>query len=132
MTEEKIRTLQVRLGKRTTATFKDWHDNQLNPNESCRRIVEHFIRTYGTNDIDSDEVQIAMAKDLLTSRGITPEVQTDNAHPFDQKDNKTKEQVVTPVQKTISTPESLENETTTQDENIGDVFPIGNRGKIEL
>ena len=70
MSEKKsTQTIQIRIGQRTSDSMKEWVNNQVNPNESAKRIIEHFIRIYGTADIDSDEIQILMARELLMSKG---------------------------------------------------------------
>ena len=67
--KKSTQTIQIRIGQRTSDFMKKWVNNQVNPNESAKRILEHFIRIYGTADIDSDEIQILMARELLISKG---------------------------------------------------------------
>lgn len=62
-------TVQIRIGQKTPEKFKNWADNQTNLNESAKRVIGHFIDLYGTNDIDTIEVKIKMAKDLLNVQG---------------------------------------------------------------
>ncbi|MCI0767537.1 hypothetical protein [Bacillus sp. TL12] len=47
-----------------------WIDAQENPNEATRKVLEHFISLYGTQSVDSDEVKLGMAKDLLSAKGM--------------------------------------------------------------
>ena len=58
--------IQILIGKRTYEPLKEWYQNQVNPNESARRILEHFIRIYGTEDVNSYEIQKKMAKESTT------------------------------------------------------------------
>ncbi|MBC6971853.1 hypothetical protein H9I32_05260 [Bacillus sp. Xin] len=47
-----------------------WIDAQENPNEATRKVLEHFISLYGTQSVDSEEVKLGMAKDLLSAKGM--------------------------------------------------------------
>ncbi|PEU30372.1 hypothetical protein CN535_28895 [Bacillus pseudomycoides] len=47
-----------------------WIDAQENPNEATRKVLEHFISLYGTKSVDSEEVKLGMAKDLLSAKGM--------------------------------------------------------------
>jgi hypothetical protein len=58
---------QIRIGNKTSEKLKNWILNQENASDAAKRVIEHFIRLYGDTDIDSDEVQLQMAADLLTS-----------------------------------------------------------------
>lgn len=66
---KKTQTIQLRIGQKTPESTKEWVNNQSNPNDAAKRILEHFIRLYGVGDIDSDEIQVKMAKDLLMAKG---------------------------------------------------------------
>ncbi|OOR48867.1 hypothetical protein BLX05_27145 [Bacillus pseudomycoides] len=47
-----------------------WIESQENPNEATRKVLEHFISLYGTQSVDSEKVKLAMAKDLLSAKGM--------------------------------------------------------------
>lgn len=47
-----------------------WIESQENPNEATRKVLEHFISLYGTKGVDSEEVKLGMAKDLLSAKGM--------------------------------------------------------------
>lgn len=64
-----IKQIQIRIGKKTDESLKEWFFNQKNPNESARKVLEHFIRVYGTYDINSNHVQVLMAKEILEKKG---------------------------------------------------------------
>ena len=66
---KKTQTIQLRIGQKTPESTKEWVNNQTNPNDAAKRILEHFIRLYGVGDIDSDEIQVKMAKDLVIAKG---------------------------------------------------------------
>ncbi|MDH5163423.1 hypothetical protein [Heyndrickxia oleronia] len=66
---KKNQTIQLRIGQKTPESTKEWVNNQSNPNDAAKRVLEHFIRIYGVGDIDSDEIQVKMAKDLLMAKG---------------------------------------------------------------
>ncbi|MEK5176744.1 hypothetical protein NST63_26750 [Heyndrickxia sp. FSL W8-0496] len=65
---KKNQTIQLRIGQKTPESTKEWVNNQANPNDAAKRVLEHFIRIYGVGDIDSDEIQVKMAKDLLMAK----------------------------------------------------------------
>lgn len=47
-----------------------WIESQENPNEATRKVLDHFISLYGTQSVDSEEVKLGMAKDLLSAKGM--------------------------------------------------------------
>ncbi|WP_241484232.1 hypothetical protein [Bacillus clarus] len=47
-----------------------WIESQENPNEATRKVLEHFILLYGTQSVDSEEIKLGMAKDLLSAKGM--------------------------------------------------------------
>ncbi|WP_257141461.1 hypothetical protein [Bacillus toyonensis] len=47
-----------------------WIESQENPNEATRKVLEHFISLYGTQSVDSEEIKLGMAKDLLSAKGM--------------------------------------------------------------
>ncbi|WP_241661639.1 hypothetical protein [Bacillus wiedmannii] len=47
-----------------------WIESQENPNEATRKVLEHFISLYGTQSVDSQEIKLGMAKDLLSAKGM--------------------------------------------------------------
>lgn len=67
--EQSTQTVQIRIGQKTPENLRNWLNNQTNANDSAKRVMEHFIRLYGKQDIDNDEVQVKMARDLLHAKG---------------------------------------------------------------
>ena len=65
--KEPMQTIQIRIGQKTSGILKDWVGNQDNLNEAAKRALEHFIRIYGSDNINSVEVQMKMAKNLLNA-----------------------------------------------------------------
>lgn len=63
------RSIQIRLGQKSSEKLKKWADNQSNLNDSVKRVLDHFIDVYGQHDIDSLEVKLKMAKDLVAAQG---------------------------------------------------------------
>ncbi|WP_230690666.1 hypothetical protein [Bacillus thuringiensis] len=47
-----------------------WIESQENPNEATRKVLEHFIALYGTQSVDTEEIKLGMAKDLLSAKGM--------------------------------------------------------------
>ena len=127
MTGTKNQTMQVRIGPKTTEPFKEWFSNQISPNDSGKRVVEHFIRLYGTGDIDSDEVQIMMAKDLLMSKGQMP---SNNSKPSISDIVVKKEEVTEEVKDVVEEVKSPFK--TKDDKSKSEVKPVRNRGQMNL
>lgn len=111
--------IQILIGKRTYETLKEWYQNQVNPNESARRILEHFIRIYGTEDVNSYEIQKKMAKELLNHQ----EVVTENKVSTVQDSPKKEKELIEKVNKK-DTPINQSEETQAK--------PIINRGNINV
>lgn len=111
--------IQILIGKRTYEPLKEWYQNQVNPNESARRILEHFIRIYGTEDVNSYEIQKKMAKELLNHQ----EVVTENKVSTVQDSPKKEKELIEKVNKK-DTPINQSAETQAK--------PIINRGNINV
>lgn len=134
MADDKLRALQLRLGKKSSDSFIEWYDNQANANESCKSIIEHFVRMHGTKDIDSDEIQIKMAKDLLNSRGKIFNQQVETAETNNQVEVDYIEQnevipnkVVEDIQPIIEAVAKGE-----KSQEVKEIIPINNRGDINI
>jgi len=114
--------IQILIGKRTYEPLKEWYQNQVNPNESARRILEHFIRIYGTEDVNSYEIQKKMAKELLNHQEVVTENTKINTQVSTVQDSPKKE-LIEQVNKK-DTPINQSEETQAK--------PIINRGNINV
>lgn len=65
--------IQIRIGQNSPKKLKKWADNQTNLNESVKKIIDHFIDMYGDEDLDSLDVKLKMARDLVAAQGNNPE-----------------------------------------------------------
>ncbi|WP_257131369.1 hypothetical protein [Bacillus pseudomycoides] len=69
----KPKAIQIPLSEKMRQRCPDlfvWIESQENPNEATRKVLEHFISLYGTQSVDSEEVKLGMAKDLLSAKGM--------------------------------------------------------------
>lgn len=127
MTGTKNQTMQVRIGPKTTEPFKEWFSKQISPNDSGKRVVEHFIRLYGTGDIDSDDVQIKMARDLLMSKGEMPSAISKPQNSNDVVRKEEVKEIVEEVKPPFKTKESDGGKV-----SKSEVKPVRNRGEMNL
>ncbi|MCU5201639.1 MULTISPECIES: hypothetical protein [Bacillus cereus group] len=62
----------IRMRKKENPAFVEWLDNQDDFSDSVRKLVELHISRHGTKDINSQEVALSMAKELIfLSEGIS-------------------------------------------------------------
>lgn len=76
-----VTTIQIRLGQKSPEKLKKWAENQSNLNDSVKRVLDHFIDIYGQESIDSLEVKLRMARDLVAAQGSD-----DIKRPYDPND----------------------------------------------
>ncbi|WP_100401156.1 hypothetical protein [Bacillus sp. FJAT-44742] len=50
-----VKVIQVRLGEKASDDIKTWADNQDNPNESTRRVIEQFAKWTKHQNIETGE-----------------------------------------------------------------------------
>lgn len=116
--------IQILIGKRTYEPLKEWYQNQVNPNESARRILEHFIRIYGKEDVNSYEIQKKMAKELLNHQEVVTENTKINTQVSTVQDSPKKEKELIEQVNKKDTPINQSEETQAK--------PIINRGNINV
>lgn len=65
-------TIQIRISEKLPDSVYRWCQNQgTNVNEAAKTALQYFVMIYGEEKIDSSEMQIKLAKDLLLLNGET-------------------------------------------------------------